>query len=151
MVCVVREGGSLSGRVGDFGLGLTKPVPDESSIGGGLDDVVLVVVVVVVVVVAFLGFAEELAAELAGLVGSFALGGFAIKGDRWVLLAVFAVETGAIVFEVDFTLLVVLLGALAVGVVEGLPFRASPIPPLRTVPPKRAADESVGLPGSILV
>jgi hypothetical protein len=129
--------------VGDFGLGLTKPVPDGGrSIGAGLDAAAFVALT-------FFGCAEEVAAELEDLVGSLAIGGFAVKGDLGALVAVLAVEIGAAGFDVGFVVLV--LGALTVVVVEGLPLRASLIPPSRIVPPNRVAEESVGLLGSIFV
>lgn len=70
-------------------------------------------------------------------------------GDFGALVAVLAVEIGAAaaVLEDGF----VTLGLLGLVVVEGVPFRASPIPSLRMVPPNRAADASVGSPVSILV
>lgn len=53
VVCVVSEEGSLTGRVGDFGLGLTKPVPEGgTSTGAGLDTAVFGPV-------AFLWFVDE--------------------------------------------------------------------------------------------
>lgn len=97
----------------------------------------------VFVAVTFLGFADDAAV----LVGSFPAGALAGRGDFSGLVAVLAVETGAAGLGAGFEA----LGALALTVVEGVPFRASLIPPLRIVPPNRAADDSVGSPESILV
>lgn len=53
-VCVVRLGGSFTGLVGDFGLGLTKPVLlGDASRGGGLFAA---------------GFAEVTVEDVAGLI-----------------------------------------------------------------------------------
>jgi hypothetical protein len=100
----------------------------------------------VAVAEAFLGFAVEVATEVA-FAGSLAAGAFGVMGDLGALLAVLAVETGANVLVADL----VALGALVVVVVGIVQFRASLIPWLRTVPPIRVADDSVGLLGSILV
>ncbi len=127
----------MTGRVGDLGFGFTKPVlAGVRLIGAGLDAAVFVTV-------AFLEFAEELAV----LVGSFPLVALVVKGDFEARVVVLAVETGATVLEAGF----VVTGAFSLTVVEGVLFRASLIPPLKTVPPNRAADNSVGLPESILV
>lgn len=136
-VCVVRELGSLTGRVGDLDLGLTDPALDEgTSTEAGLDAVFALAVFLVLEVVVGI------------LVDSFALVALAGIGDLRALVAVLAVETGARVLGASF----VVLGTLVAVVTEPLLTLSSELPPpLEEASPIFRADDSVGLPGSNVV
>ena len=144
----MRVDGNLTGRVGDLGFGFTNPVPDGARlIGAGFDAVALVVVEALVVVL--LVVEEE---PTAGLAGSFVVAGLVVKGDFEALVVVFAVETGATVLEAGFAGPPLALAfVVAEAVPLAVPLRTLPAPSSKMVPPSRAADGSVGLPGSILV
>lgn len=136
---MVRDAGSFTGRVGDFALVLVDPVREAGrSRDAGLDAAAFVTVV-------FLGFDDELAV----LVSSLATDAFPGRGDFGARTTVLAVEIvgGVVALGVGFAA----SGALVLSAIEGVIFRLSLIPSLRTVPPNRAADDSVGSLGSIFV
>jgi hypothetical protein len=161
-VGAVREDGSFAGFVGDFGLGLIKPVEDGTGAGflaGGLvleevaadcpfDFVVVVNGLVVISVVGLVAFDAVVVAalelDLTGLPG--VTGVFGSAGDL-------------VVFDAKVDVLLVGIGAgfedlpgvaLSLGLAEDAVFsfpvvtllRSSPVPelPFRSLPPETAAE-----------
>lgn len=131
VVGAVRRDGRLTGRVGDLGFGLTKPVGDRSSAAGFLIDEAAGFVVVGA------GFSAGFAVSLAGL-----LGDFASRGDFAALEAVLAdVVIGAAGLRAGLP--------AAAGVVFGLSFGSAT--PLRPLDAPLTADLIVGSAGVSLV
>jgi hypothetical protein len=171
-VCVVRPTGSLTGRVGDFTFGFTKPVPAVvgCSAGGFLaDDVpdvkeaadfVDAVLVLAFGAVLFSGcpafFSAALPASFTVAVAGLLIG-FVAVGDLVGFAAVLpAVFTGATVLFADFVVLTAGLGCslapvLLLSLLFSLliPFEVLPVPGTRLSPV--IADLSVGPPTAIVV